>query len=264
MASLAKRCALMTTDQSKAMNKETQHNGWCRRHLGRCWIQAKSIEALACAILISIFTPPSIAADQSKLCDVAVCFKNKTDMTNYEAQHQCTFDKCGYSATRVNEELARIDRQDPTYGFYRNQSCIATKSCSQKHQLENKQWLDKVVYDFITPLAEEQGEWRAKKSKCKSLTLFAHVRCQRLMAEYHISVDLLGALKKNGCGTQKDWDRVGDWLKECVEAGIKDDEIVNPLELGSAYAFYVVKSERNRTRTECEEYRNSQKLKVEH
>ena len=83
------------------------------------------------------------------------------------------------------------------------------------------------------------------------------------MAEYHISADLQASLNKNGCGTSKDWDLIGDWLKECVEAGIKDDGIINPLELGTAYAFYTVKAERNKVREQCVNYRKANGLKVE-
>jgi hypothetical protein len=204
-------------------------------------------------------------AEPIKLCDAFICFINDDAKSRFEHEENCTFSKCTYSVRGVKDALSKIKKTDPTYGFYRNQACIADKACGNKNTLDNSQWLDKVVYDFITPLVEEKGNWKAVKEKCESssLPVGKGLFCQQSMAEYHISNDLQISVNKNGCGTEKDWDQIGEWLKECINAGVSED-VMNGLQgVGKAYAKYTVAKERDKVRNACIEDRVNRNLKAE-
>ena len=206
----------------------------------------------------------SIAAPSKPPCDIEVCFVNDDAKREYERQNNCVaVNRCDYAVQRVQEVRKTIPANDPTYGFYRNQDCIANKSCKEKAQLDNPTWLDHVVYDFITPLVEEEGEWKEKKQQCNTLWIGAGIRCQQIMAEYHISEDLQNSVNRNGCGTQEDWDQIGVWLKECVDKGVEEDVARGLQSAASAYASYVVAGERKKVRDACIRYRSGRGLSLE-
>ena len=120
--------------------------------------------------------------------------------------------KCEAAAISVKEVLDKTPKNDPTYGFYRNQNCIASKSCADAPLLDSGKWLGNVVNDFIAPLVNEEGKWKDIKQQCADMTLDfgKNLRCQKMMADYHIVTDLQGSVNKNGCRSEER--RVG---KEC-------------------------------------------------
>jgi hypothetical protein len=204
-----------------------------------------------------------IPSGNKTLCDVAVCFINQAAKDKFEKENNCVFaNKCDFSVQRVKEEFDKIPKSDPTYGFYRNQYCIANKSCSSKSSLDNSKWLDSVVYDFINPLVTELGNWKLIKAECKTYVIFPGLQCQKAMAKYHISEDLQVSVNDNGCGTVKDWEQIGKWLEECIKAGLADDGL-SSLPFSETYAIYTVKSERDKVRAECVKHRTAKGLPIE-
>lgn len=210
------------------------------------------------------YAQPTSTADH--FCNLAYCFTDQAAKTKYETDNNCRFadsGKCGASVKAIQGELNKISKSDPTYGFYRNQECIANKACFNKGDLNSSKWLDNVVKDFVTPLATLQNDWPKKIQYCNSLFIAPALRCQQAMAEYHISKDLQGSLNKNGCGTKKDWDQIGQWLADCINKGIKDDNVPNPFDWATAYASNTVQAERDKVRNACIQYRTSHNLQIE-
>lgn len=112
----------------------------------------------------------SCAVKQPKRCEETLCFVNEAGKKQYEKANDCKVqNKCAYAVDSVKLEFTKIPKSDPTYGFYRNQVCIADKACSNKRQLENAVWLDNVVYDFITPLVREGGVGKRRKRHVKPI-----------------------------------------------------------------------------------------------
>ena len=223
-----------------------------------------SARRLAFCLLLLGLTSNAPAAELPKQCNESVCFIDEAGKKEYEKENTCLAqDNCDYAVSRVEHQFKNIPKTNPTYGFYRNQVCIADKACSNRSMLENKKWLTNVVQDFITPLVEEEGEWKAKKKECATLLLFPHLNCQKIMARYHISEDLQNSVNRNGCGTLKDWDQVGIWLKACIEKGVQEDVAQGLQSTASAYASYVVAGERKKVRDTCIKYRSEHALPIE-
>lgn len=217
-----------------------------------------------CLLLLASAGPGFAADIPKKRCDEKICFANEALKKQHERLYDCLVkNKCSYAVDRVKKEYGKIPKSNPTYGFYRNQVCIADKACSNKTNLDSAKWLDDVVYDFIMPLVDEQGDWKLVKINCAKFVLFAHLQCQQLMAENHITDDLQKSVNKNGCGTKKDWDQIGAWLKDCIEAGIKDDNVINPFDIAATYASYKIGKEREKVRDACIADRESRGLNVE-
>jgi hypothetical protein len=197
-------------------------------------------------------------------CEPMMCFQTKAAQKEYEFKKDCVFkNKCDFAVEGVEHELNKIPKNDPTWGFYRNQDCIAGQSCSHKGQLDDSKWIDNVVYDFITPLVEEQGEWKDIKIRCQFFPIPRNLRCQQFMAQYHIKEDLQNSLNKNGCGTQKDWDQIGIWLEDCIKTGIQQDIPSGLQTISAAYAASEVKTERDKVRATCIQYRQQNNLSIE-
>lgn len=127
-------------------------------------------------------------------------------------------DKC-YSMVESLNSIHLLST-DPTRGFVVNQTCIAKYSCANRKQMQDPDWLTKVVPAFVDPYIKQSGKWNEVLARCKeqeTLPKFIREsRCQRWMANYHIEQDLQSALNTHGCGTVKDWDAVGDYIKQCV------------------------------------------------
>lgn len=153
----------------------------------------------------------------------------------------------------------KIAQDDPRHGFYRNQTCIAEKSCAARSNLDDKQWLNKVVPAFVNPLLGKSGEWPQKMRDCENLSKapLGGFICQGLMADYHIEVDLQNALNKNGCGTSKDWKKVGDIITECIQQGNAED-VINKFQKAADYiANQMVQSSRDTIRANCKKLNKS-------
>ena len=191
------------------------------------------------------------------------CHASDAAKKKAEADGKCHAEsKCESSVRQVKEELKQIPKTDPTYGFYRNQDCVASKSCADSSKLDSSQWLNNVVNDFIKPLINESGDWKKVKKSCEE-PFVSDFECQKLMADYHIKTDLQNSVNKNGCGSEKDWDQLGVPVELCALKGIIDyvGEIV------ALPAFLIAKSilvsARKSVRDACIVDRQSRGLKIE-
>jgi len=126
---------------------------------------------------------------------------------------------------------------DNTSIFANIQACIAEKSCQGKQNLENPDWLDKVLPDFINKWKDQTGAWLAVKAACQALTfdpktiLIRKELCAAMMAAYHINFDLKGTLVDFGCGTDQDFMKIGDIIRNCTSdnLGFPFNEIAKPI-----------------------------------
>ena len=224
-------------------------------------------------IFIWFFTATGTAWAQcgvTQSCAVPICpsacYANEAAKKKAELEGKCRAEnKCEAAARSVKEVLDKTPKTDPTYGFYRNQNCIADKSCTNAMLLDSGKWLGNVVNDFIAPLVKEEGEWKIIKKDCAEIKpdFGKALRCQKLMADYHIGTDLQSSVNKNGCGTQKDWDQVGVWLKQCVQKGVEED-IATGLQGAAAIGAYALLAyERAQVRNACVADRTKRGLKIE-
>jgi hypothetical protein len=193
------------------------------------------------------------------------CYASDAAKKKAEADGKCrAANKCEAAAQSVKEVLDKTPKTDPTYGFYRNQNCIADKSCSNAMLLDSGKWLGNVVNDFIAPLVNEEGKWKDIKKKCEAIILPPKgLQCQKLMADYHIGTDLQDSVNKNGCGSQKDWDQVGTWLKQCVQKGVEEDIATGLQGAASIGVYALLAFERAQVRNTCVAVRTKNGLKVE-
>lgn len=83
------------------------------------------------------------------------------------------------------------------------------------------------------------------------------------MAEYHIQTDLQKSVNANGCGTLKDWDQIGTWLKTCVDKGVAEDVIPGLQGASGWVASLVIAWDRSSVRTNCVANRTARGLNVE-
>ncbi|GAC1334499.1 MAG: hypothetical protein NVSMB28_31600 [Collimonas sp.] len=157
------------------------------------------------------------------------------------------------------DELDKIPQppNDPVNGFVTNQRCIAKYSCGNRPQMQDKTWLTKVVPAFVQPFLDKSGKWNEVIGECRlqSSKLPSYIRkrsCEKWMADYHIAQDLQHALNANGCGTLRDWEEVGGYIKECVV------EQSNALE--TAVINLIVAKNRNKVRQICTQQNGMQNL----
>jgi hypothetical protein len=221
-----------------------------------CFLTACSSTWAQCGVSYSCAVP---------ICTGA-CYASDAAKKKAEADGKCRAEsKCEAAARSVKEVLDKTPKTDPTYGFYRNQNCIASQSCASTAELDSSKWINNVVSDFIRPLVDETGDWKAKKKECAEMfpPLGKGLRCQNLMADYHINYDLKNSISKNGCGTEKDWDKVGDWLKTCVKKGIDEDVPYGLRSIAEDEANNILAYERSKLRTACIADRNKRGLKIE-
>ncbi len=161
----------------------------------------------------------------------------------------------------MKQELEKLKDDERMNGFANIQLCMAEKSCTDKQNLDNPSWLDNVLNAFFQPFIEKNGEWHDVIDDCQKLANHwspsdAIYQCQQLMANYHISHDLKNALNINGCGTQNDWDAIGEYLKSCV--GQSD---INMLYMD--IAINKVIEDRKFVRSQCIEDRELSGLQIE-
>ncbi len=149
---------------------------------------------------------------------------------------------------------------DPIDGFIRNQICIAETSCDSQ-DIKDKDWLNNVVSDFISPFTMQSGRWKQVEDMCRRSPLIMvqsqRLECEEDMADYHISYDLQNALNKNGCGTSADWDLIGGLLTQCVETGVDKDVAEGWVRrISKVVASETVLLERSLVRDRCIQYRS--------
>lgn len=162
--------------------------------------------------------------------------------------------QCADAITQL--EHVQPPPDDPTYGFVRNQLCIAKASCESPF-IKDRKWLNQVVYDFVTPFTSQQGSWDYIENACRTGPgphWLRNLSCQTAMADYHIGQDLQNALDKDGCGTDPDWLAFEPILHNCIAAGIRSDlDMFNST--AEDIANRQIIDDRNRVRTKCLEYR---------
>jgi Glucodextranase, domain B len=151
---------------------------------------------------------------------------------------KCDDDPCKKAAQDARD-LANNSQGtfDNTSIFANIQACIAEQACQNKQNLENPDWLDKVVPDFINKWKDETGAWIAVKAVCQSFTLdpktflIRKQLCAATMAAYHINADLKGTLVNFGCGTDSDFGKIGDIIRNCTSQnlGFPFNEIAKPI-----------------------------------
>ncbi|CAF3726225.1 unnamed protein product, partial [Rotaria sordida] len=166
-------------------------------------------------------------------------------------------------------------------GFIINQKCIAKQSCLERNSLNSSIWLDKVVAAFVDPFLKEIGDWPKILQACSASTyIFANSitymyyippqaiagmivndyiarrLCESIMANYHINRDLQNSLNMNGCGTEHDWNKIGDYIKDCVNG--------QTLAVEGWVASSIVIYLRNTVRQNCITYRTSHGLPIEY
>jgi hypothetical protein len=168
---------------------------------------------------------------------------------------------CTKAVAEMENEVERLKDDERINGFAILQLCIAEKSCTKKRDLDNPSWLDNVLNAFVQPYIDKDGDWPNVIEECRNMynSIFlidAKYRCQELMADYHISNDLQNALNEHGCGTEKDWDTIAEYIKSCV-----DESDMNGFY--KLVAKVKVIGNRDSVREKCIEHRESLGLQIE-
>lgn len=145
---------------------------------------------------------------------------------------------------------------DPSNLFHNQQTCIAMKSCELRCKMDNCRWMDKVIPGFTRPYLDGDGLWPQIETSCDSVRIallglptgkwIADRQCFSTMGWYHVLVDLKNSLSQHGCGSQHDWDLVGQQIVPCL----KETQPGYPqpyYRLGG----YFVNSARERVRATC-------------
>ncbi|HEU4391283.1 MAG TPA: carboxypeptidase-like regulatory domain-containing protein, partial [Blastocatellia bacterium] len=150
----------------------------------------------------------------------------------------CDNDPCKKAAQDARDLANRSQGFfDNTSIFANIQACIAEQSCQNKPNLENPDWLDKVLPDFINKWKDETGAWPFVRAACQSFTFDPRTLpirkelCAALMATYHINLDLKGTLVDFGCGTDSDFMKIGDIIRNCTNQNLSFpfNEIAKPI-----------------------------------
>lgn len=194
----------------------------------------------------------------------------------HEQMHYTLYsNKCqpGSSAFGCGKSVADLENSakgetDPRHLFHAQQTCIAMKSCELRCQMENCRWMDNVIPDFTRPYLDGDGLWPQVEASCDGIRIallgvtagkwIADRQCFSTMGWYHVLVDLKGSLTKHGCGSQHDWNLVGQQIVPCLKE-------TQPGYPQSYYRFggFFVSLARDRVRTTCQERRSSQGLPLD-
>ncbi|NIJ85194.1 hypothetical protein FHY35_002149 [Xanthomonas arboricola] len=170
---------------------------------------------------------------------------------------------CGESVSEL--QATRKALFDPRYLFHTQQTCIARKSCELRCRMDNCQWMDLVIPAFARPYLDGDGSWPIVETNCGAMQGLLSVvpggkwiadrECFSSMGWYHVQVDLKNALEVHGCGTQQDWDLVGEQIAPCLLT--TDPGYPNQYyEFGSIF----VRLARERVRSQCVANRNARGL----
>lgn len=133
---------------------------------------------------------------------------------------------CGKSIAELEAEAKGAI--DPRRLFHAQQTCIAKKSCQLRCQMDNCQWMDNVIPAFVDPYLGGDGLWPQIEASCAGIVVamaglpgvgkwIADRECFSTMGWYHVQVDLRNALTQYGCGSQNDWDLVGEQIVPCLK-----------------------------------------------
>lgn len=170
---------------------------------------------------------------------------------------------CGKSVAQLQQ--AARGPADPRRFFHAQQTCIASKSCKLRCQMDNCQWMDEVVPEFVDPYLGRRGHWPAVETSCDGVQVLlagtpggkwiADRECFSAMGWYHVQVDLREALEKYGCGSQSDWKLAGEQIVSCL----------SETQPGYPQSYYTmggifVHLARERVRAQCLAKRGSQGL----
>ncbi|CAF1519597.1 unnamed protein product [Rotaria sp. Silwood1] len=168
---------------------------------------------------------------------------------------------CNKAVEDLVQEVENLKDDNIVNGFAINQLCIGQTACKTREKLENPSWFDNVLNTFVEPYIQRAGNWSSVIRKCHDqwsvIPVVGKYRCQELMADYHIAQDLQNAVNRHGCGTQHDWDLVGEYIKDCV----KKSHIGVPF--GETYAISEVIKNRNIVREKCKKVRKPLGLQIE-
>lgn len=131
---------------------------------------------------------------------------------------------CGKAVAEL--QGAAMPSTDPRHLFHLQQTCIAKGSCEIRCQMDNCQWMDHVIPAFVDPYLEKRGLWPFVEASCSAVNTLldgfnggkwvANQECFASMGWYHVQVDLRGALEAFGCGSQRDWNMVGQRIVPCL------------------------------------------------
>lgn len=173
---------------------------------------------------------------------------------------------CGESVAEL--QATRKSWVDPRRLFHSQQECIARTSCELRCQMDNCQWMDLVIPAFTRPYLDGDGIWPIVETNCGAMQGLLSVvpggkwiadrECFSTMGWNHVQIDLKAALEAHGCGTQKDWDLVGDQIAPCL---LKTD----PGYPNQYYEFggVFVRLARERVRSQCLASRNARGLPID-
>lgn len=173
---------------------------------------------------------------------------------------------CGESVAEL--QATQKNLVDPRRLFHTQQTCIAKKSCELRCQMDNCQWMDLVIPAFAKPYLDGDGGWPIVETNCGGMQGLLSVvpggkwiadrECFSSMGWYHVQVDLKSALEAHGCGTQKDWDLVGEQIAPCLLT--TDPGYPNQYyEFGGVF----VRLARERVRSQCLANRNYRGLPID-
>ncbi len=173
---------------------------------------------------------------------------------------------CGKSIAEL-EATAKLGI-DPTRLFHAQQTCIAKKSCELRCQMDNCQWMERVIPAFVDPYLGGENLWPLVEASCTGFVgmmanqgitgkWIADRECFATMGWYHVLVDLKNALTKYGCGSQNDWDLVGQQIVPCL----RETQPGYPqlyYEMGGIF----VQNARERVRQQCKANRPNGTLEI--
>ncbi|WP_421567598.1 hypothetical protein [Stenotrophomonas sp. PD6] len=157
---------------------------------------------------------------------------------------------------------------DPRRLFHAQQTCIAKKSCQLRCQMDNCKWMELVIPAFVDPYLGGENLWPFVEGLCSNFVgtmadmgvigkWIADRECFSTMGWYHVQVDLKNALTQYGCGSQNDWDLVGQQIVPCL----RETQPHYPqlyYEMGGIFVQYA----RERVRQQCRANRPNGSLDI--
>lgn len=174
---------------------------------------------------------PGVTAGQST-CNDGCDFVAAGNGQSLPSGAVCAPQDCPYSEdSGCGKGVADLQRvtmssSDPRRLFHLQQTCIAKGSCEIRCLMDNCQWMDYVVPAFVEPYLEKRAFWPLVEASCEAVNALikdykggrwvASQECFATMGWYHVQVDLRDALEKFGCGSQKDWNMVGQRIIPCL------------------------------------------------
>lgn len=195
--------------------------------------------------------------------DTGECWRQPNDCPRYPENSSYG---CGESIAQL--EATAKSSIDPRRLFHAQQTCIAKKSCELRCQMDNCQWMEHVIPAFVDPYLGGENLWPVVEASCSSFVAamaghgvigkwIADRECFSTMGWYHVQVDLKDALIKHGCGSQRDWDLVGEQIVPCLRETQPGYSQIY-YEMGGVF----VDNARERVRQQCRASRPSGSLDI--